>query len=119
MLNIKWEDQAIAHCVEHNIQSLYIVPINRRVCCSTYGDFQVVSKITKAQSNNLDFTTYSFNFQNVQLSLHIVDKLTEKNQDITIALGKGLFGVQLYIKGLTYDFIEKYDNEVVANFKDK
>lgn len=97
MYNINFEDSAKEYLAKHKINEIYIKPIERKVCCSTYGDFIVALK-------NRDNSIVFEDVEKDGITVHICDSLSVKDNKIVIAADKFLGFERLFLKGIVYDF---------------
>lgn len=76
---------------------IYIEPIERKVCCSSYGDFTVS---TKMKDKTMEFEAVEVDGYTV----HICPALHVKDNKIQIACDKFMMFERLYLKNISYDF---------------
>ena len=95
MWKIELDADAKAYINKKKITDLYIEPIKRRVCCTSYGDFVISSKPNHSDAVFTKITEDGVTF-------HICDSLVIKNDTVSIGHGSFLGVERLFIKNISY-----------------
>ena len=95
MWKIELDADAKAYINKKKITVLYIEPIKRRVCCTSYGDFVISSKPNHSNTVFTELTEEGVTF-------HICDSLVVKNDIVSIGHGSFLGVERLFIKNISY-----------------
>lgn len=95
MWKIELDADAKAYINKKNLTDLYIEPIKRRMCCTTYGDF-----IISPKSNNSNIVFNKVTEEGV--TFHVCDSLEVTTDTISIGYGSFLGVERLFIKNISY-----------------
>lgn len=97
MWKITIEKSAKEYLKRKDSKDIYIEPIDRKVCCSTYKDFTVS---IKPKNKGMEFES----IKEGEYMVHICPMLTVKDDKIQIACDKFMMFERLYLKNISYDF---------------
>lgn len=97
MWEIIIEKSAREYLEKKKSKDIYIEPVERKVCCSSYRDFTVSAKV---QNKTTEFEVVEADPYRV----HICNDLSVKNNKIQIACDKFMMFERLYLKNISYDF---------------